>query len=150
MGRIVKINIELKIFFLMLILIFSIGIVYNFHRNCSIFRDSNYTVAVTEKKSNGRVANQIYINFTYNKIRYDKLTSFYGSKPIIGQKYFIIVNKNNIEQSVLLSNCPVPDSLKISPNGWDKMPIPAYQKEVDAYFEQTLNSGLYKLFPKCE
>ena len=94
---------------------------------------------------------RLFYNIYFIKnIFYEEKIRFYGSEPKLGQKYFVVFNKENISQSVLLANCPIPDSLDIPKNGWKKMPIPAYQKEVDAYFEENLNSGIYRLFPKCD
>lgn len=150
MGKLRQVIAELKWFFIICTLILLTGLVCSFYQTCNIYRNSNYLVAIAQKQDNGRVANQIYVSFTYKNFRYEEAATYYGSKPTLGQKYFIVVNEENISQSVLLANCPVPDSLEIPKNGWKKMPIPAFQKEVDAYFEENLNSGIYKLFPKCD
>jgi hypothetical protein len=137
---------EIFRFIIIILIIIIVGITTTYINNCGIKKNYHLTYAIPYKfigKSKG-FKMTIFIN---NKL-YEEESSFYGKKPILGQKYFIIVNKENIGQSVLLSNCPVPDSLEIPPNGWYKMPFPEYQKEVDAYFEESLNTGIYKLFPK--
>ncbi len=131
-------------------ILFLIGKTYHYHKICNIKRNYHLTYAIPYKFLGKTPYNSFKMTIFVNNKLYEEESSFYGKKPILGQKYFIILNKENISQSVLLSNCPVPEDLEIPPNGWGKMPIPEYQKEVDAYFEETLNSGIYKLFPNCE
>ena len=85
-----------------------------------------------------------------NKISEIEKASFYGNdEPKFGQFYITLVDIDT-KHAVLLTNCPIPADLKIPKKGWKKLPIATYQKEVDAYFEEALNSGINQLFPKCE
>lgn len=137
-------------FLLILITIVIIGAFYTKTKNCGIMKKMNISYAIPYKfvgKSN-------YKTVEVKLYRGDKVTNiqapYYGLEPQIGQKYFIAFSKENIDQSVLFTNCPVPDSLEIPLNGWDEIPISEYQDEVDAYFDKMLNKRIYKLFPKCK
>jgi hypothetical protein len=47
-----------------------------------------------------------------------------------------LCNTENTDRSILLEKCPVPDTIEKAPlNGWQKIPVKAYQKYVDEYFE---------------
>ncbi len=137
--------------FSMLIIIISItGITINYIRNCNLKKNIYFSIATPIKESNGRGENNVlYVHFFYKNRKMENKVQYFNIMPKIGQKYFIAINEENIDQSVLFSNCPVPDSFEVTPYGWDKIPIDDYQKDVDAYFEKMLNSGIYKLFPDC-
>lgn len=146
-----KKNKEILLFFILIIIISIIGFSINYIRNCNLKKNIYFAIATPIKESNGRGENTIiYAHFFYNNSKMEKKVQYYNDIPKIGQKYFIAFNKENINQSVLFTNCPVPDSLEIPLNGWDKIPIPEYQDEVDVYFDKMLNNGIYRLFPKCE
>lgn len=141
---------DIKRFIIIIFIVIIVGFTYNYIRSCSIKKNIQLSVAKPVKFSGGRVNNAVHIKFYINNEIYETETLYHGLEPKIGQKYFIAFNKENIDQTVLFSNCPVPDSLEIPLKGWDKIPIPEYQDEVDAYFDKMLNKGIYKLFPKCE
>lgn len=61
---------------------------------------------------------------------------FTDNSSIEGEKYFVLCNTENTDRSILLEKCPVPDTIEKAPlNGWQKIPVKAYQKYVDEYFE---------------
>lgn len=137
-------------FFVIILILIIIGLFYNYSRNCEINKKLKISVAKPIKYSTGRVNNAVHIELYYqNKIiKFESL--YYGNKPELNSLYFVAFNKEKINQIILFSNCSVPDSLDIPIDGWDKIPLPEYQNEIDFYFEKMLNKGVYKLFPKCE
>ena len=67
----------------------------------------------------------------------------------IGRKYFVIYDKMDSNINDLFVCCPVPDTLiDIPKEGWDKIPIPEYQKKVDSIFDKRLNDWLTQFFPR--
>ncbi len=65
-----------------------------------------------------------------------------------GSKYFVIVNKNDLEQAYILGCCPYDESKHFVPlEGLDKIPDPALQKKADEAFEEIFNSPLGRLLP---
>jgi hypothetical protein len=77
-------------------------------------------------------------------------SSFYFSDNIsqVGTKYFVIVNKKNIEQAYILGCCPYDENIHFVPsNGLDKIPDEDLQKKADEAFEEILNSPLSRLLP---
>lgn len=141
---------DLVRFLLILITVVIIGAFYTKTRNCEIMKNMKILYAIPYKfvgKSNYKTVKvKLFVEDKVINIE----APYDGLEPKIEQKYFIAFNKENIDQTVLFSNCPVPDSLVIPLYGWDKIPIPEYQDEVDAYFDKMLNKGIYKLFPKCD
>ena len=108
-------------FIILMIIICIGGLTYNHIKNCTIKKNIQHAVAMPVKYSGGRMDNTIKIKFYYDNKIYETETLYYGLKPELGKKYFIAFNKENIEQSVLFSNCPVPDSFEVIPYGWDKI-----------------------------
>lgn len=139
------------IIYTLMVILFLFGYNYYYHNiNCDIKKNIEVNYAIPTKfLGRSPYASAKVTIFIDNKF-YEIESAFFGKEPVLGTKYFILSSSQNMNHSILLSNCPVPDSLEIPKNGWKKMPIPAYQKEVDAYFEENLNSGIYRLFPKCD
>ena len=65
-----------------------------------------------------------------------------------GSKYFVIVNKNDLEQAYILGCCPYDGKIHFVPSeGLDKIPDKALQKKADEAFEEIFNSPLGRLLP---
>lgn len=65
-----------------------------------------------------------------------------------GSKYFVIVNKNNLEQAYILDCCPYDESKHLVPSeGLGKIPDAELQKKADEAFEEIFNSPLGRLLP---
>lgn len=66
----------------------------------------------------------------------------------IGSKYFVIVNKKNLEQAYILGCCPYDENKYFVPSkGLDKIPNKEFQNKVDEFYEQVFNSILGKILP---
>jgi|688.fasta_scaffold478952_2 hypothetical protein len=66
----------------------------------------------------------------------------------VGSKYFVIVNKKNLEQAYILGCCPYDENVHFVPSeGLDKIPDKALQKKVDEFYEEVFNSPLGRLLP---
>ena len=146
-------KISLKIFLSLMFCLIVYGSIANYFKACQLKENLIITASKTYNKSTGRGENNIFIiefSDAHSKINEIEKAAFYGNDaPKFGQFYITLVDIET-KHAVLLSNCPIPADLKIPKKGWKKLPIASYQKEVDAYFEEALNSGINQLFPKCE
>jgi len=117
-------------------------------RNKNLIKDDCYTIGVIIRKTHSKVSDMEYVYFIKgNKI---KQTGYSKDKKKrkVGSRFFVIFNKNRPKSSELFVNLPVPDSIQKAPyGGWDKIPIPEYQKYVDDYFEKITNNWFTRMIP---
>ena len=92
-------------------------------------------VGVVIKNTYGTGNDGVEYKFDYQGKTYQDWC-FTKTSTIEGEKYFVLCNTENTSRSKLLEKCPVPDSIEKAPlNGWHKIPVKAYQKNVDGYFK---------------
>lgn len=113
-----------------------------------LYKNARYITATVLKNTYG--SGNSGAEYKYNVLgeRYEAW-NYTDKRAIEGERYFIIYNKNNPQNSELFLDCPVPDTLiDIPKEGWDKIPVPEYQKKVDSIFDKRLNGWLTQFFPR--
>jgi len=141
---------QLTIFIIAVMVFIIIGSYFKKVDACNLRKSSVFVVATTIKHINSRISNIIEVDFYFDGVWFKKELSYDGEAPKIGKKYFILIDKNNINKSIVFENCPVPENFNYYMLDWKKMPIESYQKYVNSYFDKYTNSGLYLILPNCE
>ena len=91
------------------------------------------------------------VGFKYSingQIFYTSSMNFTKNINYVGSKYFVVVNRKNLEQAYILDCCPYDESKHFVPSeGLDKIPDAELQKKADEAFEEIFNSPLGRLLP---
>lgn len=142
--KIIKVRI---LFFIVLGLILIVLIIFK-SQNIALKHNDKYTIGVLNKlfiskagdmKFLFKVKGKTYLSTGYTQ---DK------SKKVEGGRYFVVFNDRNPSICEMFTNLPVPDSIQKAPyEGWNKLPIPEYQKNIDNYFEKATNSWFMRMIP---
>ena len=113
---------------------------FEYFDNSSLKKDGVFVIGEVVKNTHGTGNDGLYFKFKYKNNEYDDWC-FTNNEGIIGKSYFCIINSKNLKNSILLVDCPIPDSILKSPyNGWKKIPIPDYQIKVDNYFKSNIEN----------
>lgn len=117
-------------------------------QNISLKNHSKYTIGVLDRLIISKAADMKFYFYFENKIYTSSgYTEDYSDK-IEGSRYFVVFNDKNPKICEMLTSLKVPDSIQKAPyGGWDKIPIPEYQKYVDEYLEKSTNNWFLKLIP---
>lgn len=117
-------------------------------QNIALKDNRKYTIGVLDKLIISKAAdmkfhfyyeNNIYISSGYTEDRTEKIE---------GERYFVVFNNKNPTDCEMFTVLKVPDSIQKAPyGGWEKIPIPDYQKYVDDYFEKATNNWFMKFIP---
>jgi hypothetical protein len=120
---------------LLLILIGLIVTFFSISRRKNLKENHVIVIGVAIKNTYGTGNDGVDYMFEYQGKIY-KEWCFTNNSSIEGGKYFVLCHTKNMSRSKLLEKCPVPDTIEKAPlNGWQKIPVKAYQKYVDEYFE---------------
>lgn len=114
-----RIIISLPIIYLLYVLF--IKNILEYHE---ITRNPKYTIGTTTKTSFATKGND-YIDFVYyvNEKQYIGDIIFSYNIKVPNGRYFVKFSKKNPYKNYMLTNSPVPDSIKIAPpSGWDELP----------------------------
>ncbi|EAZ95443.1 hypothetical protein FBBAL38_07075 [Flavobacteria bacterium BAL38] len=121
--------------FIIVILIIVLVSLFAYYDKSNLKRGGVFVIGKVVKNTHGKGYDGLYFKFNYKNNEYNEWC-FTRSEGIVGKSYFCIVDDNNLKKSILLVDCPVPDSITKSPyNGWKKIPIPDYQLILDNYFK---------------
>ncbi|MBP9849952.1 MAG: hypothetical protein KBC58_10990 [Flavobacterium sp.] len=124
-----------KLRLLLLILIGLIVTFFSISRRKNLKENHVIVIGVAIKNTYGTGNDGVEYKFDYQGKTYQDWC-FTDNSSIEGEKYFVLCNTENTDRSILLEKCPVPDTIEKAPlNGWQKIPVKAYQKNVDGYFE---------------
>ncbi|MDT8415359.1 MAG: hypothetical protein RQ735_08260 [Flavobacteriaceae bacterium] len=140
-------NREKWLFTFVLTLIFS-SIIIKKYQDINLIENDSYTIGIIIRKTYSKASDMEYLY--YYKGQKFKTTGYSGDKKKrkVGGRYFVIFNQKWAKNSELFVQLPVPDSIKKVPyGGWDKLPIPEYQKYVDDYFEKSNNNWFMRFIP---
>lgn len=120
------------LFFLIMIL----GVTFfSISRRKNLKENHVIVIGVAIKNTYGTGNDGVEYKFDYQGKTYEEWC-FTKTSTIEGEKYFVLCNTENTSRSKLLEKCPVPDTIEKAPlNGWQKIPVKAFQKNVDGYFE---------------
>ena len=120
---------------LLLILIGLIVTFFSISRRKNLKENHAIVIGVAIKNTYGTGNDGVDYVFEYQGKKY-KEWCFTKTSTIEGKKYFVLCHTKNMSRSKLLEKCPVPDTIEKAPlNGWQRIPVKAYQKYVDGYFE---------------
>ena len=141
-----------KIGYKIIILFFFLFIILatiNNYRYKKIKQNEIYTFGEITKVYYGKGNRSVDFKFTLFNDEYKTSSSVFTKNiKIEGSKYFVIVNKNNLEQAYILDCCPYDESKHFVPSeGLDKIPDAELQKKADEAFEEIFNSPLGRLLP---
>ena len=138
MIEFIKLNLKENVRILIALLLFmSISFYFIQKSNRQLEQNTKYTIAIAIENTYGKSYNGIKYKYSID----GKLYSQWCARPANkiakeGAKYFIAYNRNNPEQSELFVDCPVPDSIIITPyRGMDNVPIPKYQEIINKYYK---------------
>lgn len=131
-------NKENKENLLRLVLLILIGLIVTFFstsRRKNLKENHVIVIGVAIKNTYGTGNDGVEYKFDYQGKTYQEWC-FTKTSTIEGEKYFVLCHTENMSRSKLLEKCPVPDTIEKAPlNGWQKIPVKAYQKNVDGYFK---------------
>lgn len=138
-----------------IIILFSILLVYLLigftikYRLKEIKRNESYTIGEVLKIYYGRGDRTVDYKYSINnEVFFMTSSEFTQNINQVGKKYFVIVNKNNLEQAYILGCCPYDESKHFVPSeGSHKIPDAELQKKADEAFEEIFNSPLGRLLP---
>ena len=105
------------------------GLIVSINRSYKLRINHKYTIGFLYKTGGGARSDiDLYFKYNVNNKSFDvKRTpvsgKFWPDKIKIGKRYYVIYEVNNPENSELLTDYSVADSIKEAPvNGWDKLP----------------------------
>ncbi|MFY7743364.1 MAG: hypothetical protein ACOVQR_12005 [Flavobacterium sp.] len=138
-----------------IIILFSILLVYLLigftikYRLKEIKRNESYTIGEVLKIYYGRGDRTVDYKYSINnEVFFMTSSEFTQNINQVGKKYFVIVNKNNLQQAYILDCCPYDESKHLVPSeGLHKIPDAELQKKADEAFEEIFNSPLGRLLP---
>ena len=120
---------------LFIILLILVGTLFETSRRKNLKENHVIVIGIAIKNTHGTGNDGVEYKFDYQGKTYEEWC-FTRTNTIEGEKYFVLCNTENISRSKLLEKCPVPDTIEKAPlNGWQKIPVKAYQKNVDGYFK---------------
>ena len=120
---------------LFIILLILVVTFFSISRRKNLKENHVVVIGVAIKNTYGTGNDGVEYKFDYQGKTYQDWC-FTDNSSIEGEKYFVLCNTENTDRSILLEKCPVPDTIEKAPlNGWQKIPVKAYQKYVDEYFE---------------
>lgn len=140
-----KVGIKIILFFILIVLFLVIRGIY---LDKEIKNNEIYTVGEVLKIYYGKGRS---VDFKYSlndKTYYTSSMGFTRDITQEGSKYFVIVNKNDLEQAYILGCCPYDEKIHFVPSeGLDKIPDETLQKKVDEFYGEVFNSPLGRLLP---
>ncbi|PJB13490.1 MAG: hypothetical protein CO119_01290 [Flavobacteriales bacterium CG_4_9_14_3_um_filter_40_17] len=144
-----KVNVSKDKFLISLVIvIFFVSLTLGKHNNKNLIKNDYYTIGVILRKTHSKGSDMEYVYFIKGEKIKQTGYSRDKKKRKIGGRFFVIFNKNNPKSSELFVNLPVPDSIQKAPyGGWDKIPIPEYQKYVDDFFKKATDNWFMKFIP---
>ena len=121
---------------LLLLILIGLGVIFfETIRRKNLKENHVIVIGVAIKNTYGTGNDGVDYVFEYQGKIY-KEWCFTKTSTIEGKKYFVLCHTKNMSRSKLLEKCPVPDTIEKAPlNGWQKIPVKAYQKNVDGYFK---------------
>jgi hypothetical protein len=141
---------SIVLIFLLFIVIYISGFYYNKLNACKILESPHFAVAIPLEINKIKGMKNAKCKLFYNnKIEIIEST-YFDKEPMIGNRYFVIFNKSDLNYFILFSECPVPDSINNLEKGWSKLPILGYQNTIDNYFNEKTNKGINQLLPSCK
>lgn|GEM_PF-842206 len=150
MKRLINLTLSKRekwLFTFVLTLTFS-SIIIGKYQNINLIENGNYTIGYITALTHSKVSDMEYIFQVKGKKHRTTGYSLDKKKRKIGGRFFVIFNKNRPKNSELFVQLPVPDSIQKAPyGGWDKLPIPEYQKYVDDYFEKATHNWFMRFIP---
>ena len=103
-----------------------IGIIISFTKMIKLEKSHLFTIGVLNKIgfASIKVSTPVYYSYYFKNKRYDMTgTDATNTKLEVGKRYYVKLEKNNPENSVLMVEHLVSDSIKEAPpGGWEKLP----------------------------
>ena len=121
---------------ILLLLLIVLGVTFfSISRRKNLKENHVIVIGIAIKNTHGTGNDGVEYKFDYQGKTYEEWC-FTNTNTIEGGKYFVLCHTENMSRSKLLEKCPVPDTIEKAPlNGWQKIPVKAYQKNVDGYFK---------------
>ena len=106
------------------------GVIISIIRGIKLENSHMYTIGQLYKiGGGGRSSPSLYYKYNINNKLFNVIHSqvtknkIFSSKAEIGKRYYVKFEKDNPKNSEMLTDYPVPDSIKEAPvNGWDTLP----------------------------
>ena len=135
--------------FIFLFLIFLFFLIRGNYLDKEIKNNEHYTVGEVLKIYYGRGNRTVKFEYIVGNVKFITTSSeFTRNINQVGSKYFVIVNKNDLEQAYILGCCPYDAQKHFVPKeGLDKIPDEVLQKKADEAFEKIFNSPLGRILP---
>ena len=141
-----KVGINIIILFFIIFIILMVRGVY---LDKEIKNNEVYTVGEVLKVYYGKGNRTVDFKYSIKENEFiNSSSSMTQNITNVGSKYFVIVNKKNLEQAYILGCCPYNEKMHFMPSeGLDKIPDEAFQKKVDEFYEEVFNSILGRILP---
>lgn len=137
-----------KILFYVVLVIILIILIIIKNQNLVLKQNSKYTIGKLDKLITSKAADMKFYFYVNNTVFLSSGYTQDNSDVIIGGRYFVVFNDKNPSICEMFTKLPVPDSIRKAPyGGWDKLPIPEYQKYVDNYLEKATNNWFMRFIP---
>lgn len=134
-----------KIQILGIILIVILVSFFAFNNKSQLEKNGIFVIGKVLKNTHGTGNDGLYFSFNYKSKKYQEWC-FTNKEGKIGESYFCLVNPKEVNKSILLVDCPVPDSLiSLSNEEWKKVPVKNHQPLVDEYFKTNIERFIEKI-----
>ena len=141
-------KVGIKIMLLFLFIIFFL-VIRGIYLDKEIKKNEIYTVGEVLKVYNGKGNRTVDFKYLIKEKEFiNSSSSMTQNITNVSSKYFVIVNKKNLEQAYILGWCPYDEKIHFVPSeGLDKIPDETLQKKVDEFYGEVFSSSLGRLLP---
>ena len=91
----------------------------------NLSNDHRFTIGIVDTIKRSGKGWVIFYNFNVNKIHYNRYVGIKGNDTsLIKKTFYLMFYTKNPNNSKIMLNCPVPDSIKVIPEkGWVRIPL---------------------------
>lgn len=117
-----KVNTKILVVFAFIVIFLIVYVSFKDYNDLK--NNGRYTIGITErKKITPKSGTNVIYKYYVNETEYESFNDYYPDIVVPGGRYYVKFSNKNPENSHLLRNFPVPDSIKKAPpEGWSNIP----------------------------